>query len=146
MAQFEHLPIYKRSYDLCLYLEQVVRGFSRYHKYTLGADLRDGARRVLKLIMRANARRMYPFPPCGGVQRTAWLEAEGFRVLRFWNTEVLQNTKTVQEAIRAALDDGQQPAPDVGLEAGCREFSPPSTRRRSMRSSRDGSMIRRCGS
>ncbi|MGH8473403.1 MAG: DUF559 domain-containing protein [Gammaproteobacteria bacterium] len=38
-------------------------------------------------------------------QRTAWLEAEGFRVLRFWNTEVLQHTKTVQEAIRAALDD-----------------------------------------
>jgi len=57
MAQTEHLPIYKASYDLCLYLEQVVRGFSRYHKYTLGADLRDGARRVLKLLVRANARR-----------------------------------------------------------------------------------------
>jgi hypothetical protein len=25
MAQTEHLPIYKASYDLCLYLEQVVR-------------------------------------------------------------------------------------------------------------------------
>ena len=35
----------------------VARGFSRYHKYTLGADLRDRARRVLKLIVRANARR-----------------------------------------------------------------------------------------
>lgn len=57
MAQAEHLPIYKSSYDLCLYLEQLVRGFSRYHKYALGADLRDGARRVLKLIVRANARR-----------------------------------------------------------------------------------------
>jgi len=42
-------------------------------------------------------------------QRTAWLEAEGFRVLRFWNTEVLQDTKTVQEVIRAALDDGPPP-------------------------------------
>jgi hypothetical protein len=31
------------------------RGFSRYHKYTLGAALREGARRVLKLIVRANA-------------------------------------------------------------------------------------------
>jgi hypothetical protein len=57
MAQTEHLPIYKKSYDLCLCLEQVVRSFSRYHKYTLGADLREGARRVLKLIVRANARR-----------------------------------------------------------------------------------------
>jgi hypothetical protein len=38
-------------------VEQVVRGFSRYHKYTLGTDLRDGARQVLKLVVRANARR-----------------------------------------------------------------------------------------
>ena len=57
MAQTEHLPIYKRSYDLCLYVEQVVRNFSRYHKYSLGSDLRDGARRVLKLVVRANSRR-----------------------------------------------------------------------------------------
>ncbi len=57
MAHTEHLPIYKASYDLCLQLEQVVRGFARYHKYTLGTDLRDGARRVLKLVVRANARR-----------------------------------------------------------------------------------------
>ena len=57
MAQEEHLPIYKASYDLCLYLEQVVRGFSRYHKYSLGAELREGARRVLRLVVRANARR-----------------------------------------------------------------------------------------
>ena len=56
MAQTEHLPIYKAAYDLCLYLEQVVRNFSRYHKYSIGQDLRDGARRVLKLIVRANAR------------------------------------------------------------------------------------------
>ena len=48
MAQTEHLPIYKAAYDLCLYLEQVVHGFSRYHKYSLGADLRDGARRTLR--------------------------------------------------------------------------------------------------
>jgi hypothetical protein len=46
MARTEHLPIYKASYDLCLYLEQVVRGFSRYHKYTLGTDLRDGGASV----------------------------------------------------------------------------------------------------
>jgi hypothetical protein len=56
MAQTEHLPIYKQGYDLCLYLEQVVKNFSRYQKYALGSDLRDTARRVLKLIVRANAR------------------------------------------------------------------------------------------
>lgn len=57
MARTEHLPRYKKAYELCLYLEQVVRNFSRYHKYSLGADLRDGARQVLKLVVRANARR-----------------------------------------------------------------------------------------
>ena len=56
VARSEHLPIYKASYDLCLYFEDVVRGFSRYHKYGLGSDLRDGARRLLKLVVRANAR------------------------------------------------------------------------------------------
>lgn len=55
MAHTEHLPIYKSSYDLCLYLEQVVHGFSRYHKYSLGTDLRDAGRRALKLVVRANA-------------------------------------------------------------------------------------------
>ena len=45
MAQSEHLPIYKAAYDLCLYVEQVVHGFSRYHKYSLGTDLRAGSRR-----------------------------------------------------------------------------------------------------
>jgi hypothetical protein len=50
MARSEHLPIYKASYDLCLYFEQVVRNFSRYHKYSLGGDLRDGARSVLNSL------------------------------------------------------------------------------------------------
>jgi hypothetical protein len=56
MAHTEHLPIYKKAYDLCLYLEQVVQGFSRYHKYAIGSDLQDTSRQVLKLIVRANAR------------------------------------------------------------------------------------------
>jgi len=57
MARTENLPIYRASYDLCLYLEQVVHRFSRYHKYTLGKDLRDAARRALKLVVRAHSQR-----------------------------------------------------------------------------------------
>ena len=56
MAHTEHLPIYKAAYDLCLWLEQVVRGFPRYHKYASGSDLREGSRRILRLVVRANAR------------------------------------------------------------------------------------------
>jgi len=57
MAQTEHLPIFKASYDLCLHLEQVVAKFARTHRHELGAELREGARRVLRLVVRANARR-----------------------------------------------------------------------------------------
>ena len=57
MAQTEHLPIYQAAYDLCLHLEQAVGRFGRAHRYGLGAELREGARRVLRLVVRANARR-----------------------------------------------------------------------------------------
>ena len=35
--------------------------------------------------------------------RTQWLESYGFRVLRFWNSEVLRQTEGVVEAILQAL-------------------------------------------
>ncbi|MBM3943623.1 MAG: endonuclease domain-containing protein [SAR202 cluster bacterium] len=35
--------------------------------------------------------------------RTAWLEAQGYRVLRFWNTQPLQEIDSVKEAILEAL-------------------------------------------
>jgi very-short-patch-repair endonuclease len=38
-------------------------------------------------------------------QRTAWLERRGFRVLRFWNNDVLGNTEGVLEMIVRALDE-----------------------------------------
>ena len=55
MARYEHLPIYKSAFDLNVYVEKTVRNFSRYHKYTLGTELRNGARQVVKLIVRANS-------------------------------------------------------------------------------------------
>lgn len=38
-------------------------------------------------------------------QRDAWLESNGFRVLRFWNNEILQNTDAALAVVMAALDD-----------------------------------------
>jgi hypothetical protein len=54
MAQYEHLPIFKKAYDLTLYFEKIVRNFSRYHKYSVGAELRELSREVMRLIRRAN--------------------------------------------------------------------------------------------
>ena len=33
------------------------------------------------------------------VERSTWLQSQGFRVLRFWNHEVLQNTEAVVEVV-----------------------------------------------
>jgi hypothetical protein len=54
MAQYEHLPIYKKAFDLTVYFEKIVRNFSRYHKYSLGTELRQLSHEVVRQIVRAN--------------------------------------------------------------------------------------------
>ena len=57
MASYEHLPIYKKAFDLVVHFEKVAAGFSRYHKYTLGTELRNHSRKIVLSIIRANSRR-----------------------------------------------------------------------------------------
>lgn len=38
------------------------------------------------------------------VKRDAWLDTQGFRVLRFWNNEILNETEAVLTAILNALE------------------------------------------
>jgi len=52
---YENLPIYKKALDLVIYFEKIVRNFSRYHKYTVGTELRDLSREILRLIVKANS-------------------------------------------------------------------------------------------
>ena len=51
MARYEHLPIYKAALELTVHFEKVVAGFSRYHKYTLGTELREGSRAVVQQVV-----------------------------------------------------------------------------------------------
>jgi len=60
-----------------VHIEKIVRNFSRYHKYTLGTDLRNKSRGILEKIIEANNARD---------DRTAHLlelrqELESFKVL-----------------------------------------------------------------
>lgn len=57
MARYEHLPIYKAALDAAVHFEQVVAGFSRYHKYSLGTELRHASRLVVEQVIRANSAR-----------------------------------------------------------------------------------------
>ncbi|MBP6809444.1 MAG: four helix bundle protein [Chromatiaceae bacterium] len=53
MRHLNHLPIWRDANRLLLAIEQAVRVFPRYHKYTLGSELRRQAMQVCRLIMRA---------------------------------------------------------------------------------------------
>lgn len=57
MARYEHLPIYQAALALTVHLEQVAAGFSRYHKYTLGTEMRQSSRAMLQQVLRANQAR-----------------------------------------------------------------------------------------
>lgn len=57
MARYEHLPIYRAAFDLAVHVEKTVRHFSRYHKYSLGTELREGSRHILARIVEANTSR-----------------------------------------------------------------------------------------
>lgn len=41
MAYYEHLPIYRKAMETAIYFETIVRNFSRYNKYSLGAEMRE---------------------------------------------------------------------------------------------------------
>jgi hypothetical protein len=52
-----HLPIWRDANLLMLEIEQAVRGFARYHKYTIGSELRATALRLCQTIHRAYSRK-----------------------------------------------------------------------------------------
>ena len=54
MAGSETLPIYKSALSLAVYMEQIVRGFEKYHKYTMGVELREKSKTLLFAINRVN--------------------------------------------------------------------------------------------
>lgn len=47
-------------------------------------------------------------------ERTAWLESVGYRVVRFWDHEVLTELESVKEAIRRSLTPPPQSSPSGG--------------------------------
>ena len=50
--------------------------------------------------------------------RDAWLRAQGFRVLKFWNNEDLAQTDAVLAAIDNALGNGSHPHPNLPPSRG----------------------------
>jgi len=55
MARYQHLPIYKQAMSIAVHFEKIVVGSSRYHKYTLGTELRQQSRAIVSLVIKANS-------------------------------------------------------------------------------------------
>ncbi|HEY5209971.1 MAG TPA: endonuclease domain-containing protein [Stellaceae bacterium] len=51
-------------------------------------------------------------------KRTRWLEECGYRVIRFWNNDVLENTEGVWETLSAVLRDYPPPQPSPSRGEG----------------------------
>jgi len=55
MAEYKNLPIYKKAFELLVFVENAVKSFSRYHKYTIGSELRVDAQKLVVDISTLNA-------------------------------------------------------------------------------------------
>ena len=51
--KFKRVPIWRDAMRLLIEVEMVVKHFPRYHKYTLGTEIRQQAMRICCLIQRA---------------------------------------------------------------------------------------------
>ncbi|HEX7410996.1 MAG TPA: four helix bundle protein [Bacteroidales bacterium] len=56
MAQYEHLPVFKKSYDLLLAIYQSVSMFGKEFKYTIGEKLKNEALELIVCIYKVNSR------------------------------------------------------------------------------------------
>lgn len=57
MAQYQHLPIYKTTYDLLVDLMNTTKDFPRDFKYSLGEKIQNHIIELLVLIYKANSTR-----------------------------------------------------------------------------------------
>ena len=57
MAKYNHLKIFKESIDLTVYIEDIVKNFSKYHKYTVGTRLRNISYDITVIIVKINSRK-----------------------------------------------------------------------------------------
>jgi very-short-patch-repair endonuclease len=56
--------------------------------------------------------------------RTAWLEAQGYRVVRFWNNDVMGDLDGVLTALHLALEESPSPRPSPASRERGRSPSP----------------------
>jgi very-short-patch-repair endonuclease len=79
-------------------------GYRFRRQHPIGPFIVDFACTKHRLIIKADGSRH--IGSLADEKRTAWLQRRGWRVLRFWNNDILANTEGVLETILAALRAG----------------------------------------
>ena len=77
-----------------------LEGAKFVRQFPIGTHVADFASRKLRLVIELDGGQHAPTTDAG---RTAVIEAFGYRILRFWNNDVLQNTDGVLETIRREI-------------------------------------------
>ena len=87
-----------------------LRGYRFRRQHSIGDFIVDFACTRHRLIVEADGGQHSDND--ADLRRTAWLESEGWRVLRFWNNDALANTDGVVETIlRALVSEYTHPLP-----------------------------------
>jgi very-short-patch-repair endonuclease len=79
----------------------------------IGPYICDFAARTPRLIIELDGGQHMEMPDR---ERTLYLEAKGYHVVRFWNHEVIENLEGVVQAIETKLKALPQPLPQAGGE------------------------------
>ena len=79
-------------------------GFKFRRQYPIGKFTVDFACYEKRLVVEADGSQHADNP--ADLVRTKIIEGQGWRVVRFWNLDILQNTRGVLESILAILNEG----------------------------------------
>jgi len=79
-----------------------LEGAKFVRQFPIGAHVADFVCRSARLVVELDGRQ-HSAEAEADAPRTASIEAHGYRVIRFWNNDVLANTEGVLEAIRQEL-------------------------------------------
>jgi very-short-patch-repair endonuclease len=81
---------------------------------TIGPHFADFACHERRIIIEVDgAQHNGPDNVVRDAERSAYLQAQGYRILRFWNNDVLKNTNGVMEAILAAMHQNEASPPPL---------------------------------
>ena len=121
MARYDQLPIYRKGLELIVFLENAVRGFSRYHKYSIGERLRQTSWDVVTLVVKANNTPVVSRRELLVALRDK-IEEVSVALTVAKELEAFANHNSWQQAARMAVDLGRQ---SEGWLKSTRQPSPP---------------------